>query len=92
VTLRQSDLLSLRKKQGPGVDAVITIFCEKIGVFLRYIKTNVMIHFSQNSAKFLSEKRHFSPVFYRKYFKNHNNGQAMGSCAIPRFKVCLLET
>jgi hypothetical protein len=40
------------------------IFCEKIG-----LKTNVMIHFSQNSAVFLSQKRQFFLRFFCwKYF------------------------
>jgi hypothetical protein len=55
----------------PGVDVMITIFCdfqpffcEKIGVFL---KTNVMIHFLQDSAGFWEKN-------VRKYFNNHNIG------------------
>jgi hypothetical protein len=46
---------------------MITIFGEKVGVFLK----NQYFH---NLAFVLSEKRHFFRLFWRKFFKIHNIG------------------
>jgi hypothetical protein len=66
-----------------GVDVIITIFCDfhhlsaKLEFFLKI--DNVMIHFSQNSAVFLSHQAHISsPIFWRKYFLNNNIGSCFG--------------
>jgi type III secretory pathway component EscS len=66
-------------KASSAVGVMITIFCHfhqisanKLAFFL---KTNVMIHFLHNSAVFLNQKTPiFSPIFWQKYFKNHNIG------------------
>jgi hypothetical protein len=56
----------------PEVDVMITIFCEKIGVFL------ICQCYDQLFSKFsfvLSQKRQFFRKFFRqKYLKIHNTG------------------
>jgi Holliday junction resolvasome RuvABC DNA-binding subunit len=74
-----SDGKITQKQKVPGVDVMITIFCDfsqfsakKIGVFLKYQCNDQII------LKFgfvLSQKRHFfRKIFRQKYFKNHNIG------------------
>jgi hypothetical protein len=63
-------MLSYREEGCPGGDVTITIFCEKIGVFLKK-QNNVMIPFSQNSAVFLSQKRQIlAKIFGENIFKS----------------------
>jgi hypothetical protein len=64
--------LSRSMWQSPGVDVMITIFGEKIGVFSK--KPMLWIFFAWFSFVFSQKRQFFRCIFRRKYLKNHNIG------------------